>query len=297
MIIDSHAHYAHPRFDGEFSALCLQDGEYALCRTERDALIEEMKKAGIVGFIEPSIGFDAIEKQIELVEKHSDCMKLSLGVHPTRCINNKFSSRKELKKYALTHTPLAIGETGLDYHYPGKMQYRARQKRWFVYQIKLADELGLPLVLHVRDADKHALRILKRHKKRLHGGVAHCYTGGVALAEEYISLGFTLGIGGKLMCDNDKGRELCEVVKSVPLSAILVETDAPFVLPDTDESLCSGKQRRKLCNSSFILPKLIERIAELRGEDAAEVENAIYENTLRAFGMAEEKTVGESEQE
>ena len=59
MIIDSHAHYAHPRFDGEFSALCLQDGEYALCRTERDALIEEMKKAGIVGFIEPSIGFDA----------------------------------------------------------------------------------------------------------------------------------------------------------------------------------------------------------------------------------------------
>ena len=74
----------------------------------------------------------------------------------------------------------------------------------------------------------------------------------LTLANEYISLGFALGIGGKLLCDDEYGKRLSETVKSVPLSALLVETDAPFVLPDTGELPCSKKKRRKLCNSSLI---------------------------------------------
>ena len=285
MIIESHAHYAHPKYDKEFPYLCETDGEYAVARADREGLFAEMKKAGIVRVIEPSIGFDAIEKQIALAEEHRDYVSLALGVHPTRCIHVSFGKRKELKKYAEKYAPIAIGETGLDYHYDRKEQKRFLQKRWFNYQIKLAHKLELPLVLHVREANKDVIRILKRNKKRLHGGVAHCFTGSTEEALEFVSLGYAIGIGGKLLCDNETGRGLCETVKKLPLSAIVAETDAPLVFPDMKEGLCGTNQRKKLCNSSLILPSVIRRIASLRGENAEKVEREIYENTLRAFGL------------
>ena len=195
MIIDSHAHYAHPKYDREFPYLCEKDGEYAGARADREGLFAEMKRAGITQIIEPSIGFDAIEKQIALAESHKDYIKLVLGVHPTRCIHISLKKRKALKAYAEKYAPIAIGETGLDYHYDRKEQKRFLQKRWFNYQIKLAHKLELPLVLHVREADKDAVKILKRNKKRLHGGVAHCFTGGTEDAMEFISLGYAIGIG------------------------------------------------------------------------------------------------------
>ena len=102
---------------------------------------------------------------------------------------------------------------------------------------------------------------------------------------EFVSLGYAIGIGGKLLCDNETGRGLCETVKKLPLSAIVAETDAPLVFPDMKEGLCGTNQRKKLCNSSLILPSVIRRIASLRGEDAEKVEREIYENTLRAFGL------------
>jgi TatD DNase family protein len=287
MIIDSHAHYAHPKYSGEFPYLCEIDGEYAVARSDREELFSEMHKQGIVHVIEPSIGFDAIENQIELVEKHREYMSLVLGVHPTRCTRISYGKRKELKRYAENHNIAAVGETGLDYHQPRKEQHRFRQKRWFVYQIKLADKLRMPLVLHVRDAYGDALKILKKYSKKLHGGVAHCFTGNATIAEEYISLGYAIGIGGKLLCDNEIGRELCETVKRIPLSSILVETDAPLVFPDLRDDLCGSNQKRKLCNSSLILPSVIRKIAELRHEDEDKVEKAIYENTLRVFALPE----------
>ena len=285
MIIDSHAHYAHAKFEGEFSYLCERNGEYAAERVELSGLIDEMKNQGLVGAIEVSIGFYSIEKQMALASEHRGFLHTTVGVHPTRCINIDPRNRKKLREYAEKNAPVAIGETGLDYHYPRREQYRLRQKRWFIYQIKLADELGLPLVLHIRDAHGDALGLLRRNASRLHGGVAHCFTGDVELAEKYIALGFSLGIGGKLLCDDEVGRVLCETVKSVPLSSILVETDAPFVLPDTDGLECSKNQRKRLCNSSLILPSVIRKIAELRGETYDAVEDAIYRNTVRLFGL------------
>ena len=287
MIIDSHAHYAHPKFQGEFPYLCETDREYAVARSDREGLFAEMRANGIAHIIEPSIGFDAIERQIELAKDNCEYVSLVLGVHPTRCTRISYGKRKELKRYAENHNIIAIGETGLDYHQPRKEQRRFKQKLWFKYQIRLADKLGLPLVLHVRDAHADALRILKRNINRLRGGVAHCFTGNTALAEEYISLGCVIGVGGKLLCDNETGRELCDTVKNIPLSSIVVETDAPLVFPDMRDDICGRNQKRKLCNSSLILPSVIRKIAELRCEDEALVEKAIYENTLRAFGISE----------
>ena len=285
MIIDSHTHYAHRRYDTEFPYLC-EDGEgYGVQRADREMLLGEMKKNGVVGFIEPSIGFDAIEKQMSLVASHSDCMWGAVGVHPTRCIHTGWGNRKALAEYAERFHPVAIGETGLDYHHPRMQQHRLRQKRWFAYQIKLADSLRLPLILHIREADRDALKILKKYKNKLHGGVVHCFGGDYACAKEYIALGFTLGIGGKLLSGTAEAQSLENTVKNVRISDLLVETDAPFVLPETGELSCSKKQRQKLCNSSLVLPKVIERIADLREEESVIVEEAVYRNTLFVFRL------------
>lgn len=285
MIIDSHAHYAHFRFNGEHPYLCDRNGEWAEGRADRDQLLDDLKKNGIVGSIEPSIEFDSIEDQLALVYAHKDSMWAALGVHPTRCINTPWKKRKKLKKYAKENNVIAIGETGLDYHYPRKEQYRIRQKMWFMYQIMLSDCLKLPLVLHVRDADEDALKILKRHKKHLRGGVAHCFKSDHTVAEQYIELGFAIGVGGKLFSNNEEGEALKDTVKRVPLTSLLVETDAPLVLPDLRGSCFSNSKIGKLRNTSLILPAVIRKIAEIRGEDPESVEDAIYQNTLRVFNL------------
>lgn len=285
MIIDSHAHYAHARFDAEVPYLSERDGEYAVCRADREGLFSELQKNGIAGVIEPSIGFDNIEKQLTVVSEHRSRMWAAIGVHPTRCIRTAWKHRKKLREYAEDGNIVAIGETGLDYHYPREKQHRLRQKRWFVYQLKLAHRLKLPLILHIRAADTDALKILKKYKTRIHGGVAHCFTGDFRLAEKYIELGLTIGIGGKLLWDDEEGRTLRDTVKRVPLTCLVVETDAPFVLPDVDDRLCRGNQRKKLCNSSLILPTVIRKIAELRGEPLETVEETICQNTVRVFKL------------
>lgn len=285
MIIDSHAHYAHVRYDAEFPYLSVQDGNFIVERATRDGLINNMLDHSIIGFIEPSINYDNIEKQLSLLREYPFRIWAAVGVHPTRCINTDWSKRKNLSAYATKGKAIAIGETGLDYHYSRKEQRRFRQKRWFKYQIKLANKLKLPLILHIRSADHDALKILQKHKKSIHGGVVHCFTGDYNLAEKYINLGLSIGIGGMLLSDNAQGKALTETVKRLPLSSILVETDAPFVLPDIDDLECGSNQRKKLCNSSMILKKIIRKIAEIKHEESESVENSIYKNTVDLFNL------------
>ena len=287
MIIDSHAHYAYPKYQGDFWYLYEQDGAYAIDCTNLEDLLAKMRESGIVGFVEPAIGFDELEEQLALVKEHKDCMWATVGVHPTRCVHTAWKHRRELQRLAESCGIVAIGETGLDYHYPRKKQHRLRQKRWFVRQIKLAHRQELPLVLHIRNADRDALRILRKYKKYLHGGVVHCFSGDSRLADQYIELGFVLGIGGKLLGKSQEADALRDTVANVPLSCLVVETDAPFVLPDLTGLACSEKKKRKLCNSSLILPVILREIASIRGEDAQAVEQAVYQNTVRVYGLTQ----------
>lgn len=292
MIIDSHAHYAHPRFAGEPPVLWTEDGQWSVRSMEREALFDAMKAQGLLGAIEPSIGIEQLEAQMALVDAHPGFLWAAVGAHPTRCIHTPWEARKTLPAYLEKTNVVAVGETGLDYHYPRREQHRWRQKRWFRYQLRLAEQYGLPVVLHVRLAHRDALRILKHFRGRIVGGVAHCFTGDARQAEDYIALGFAIGIGGALLHDDPRGQLLQDAVRQIPLKSILVETDAPFVLPAVEDLSCSRKTRRKLCNSSDILPKVIERIAELKGESTARVEQVIYQNTVRIFSLpSKEETV------
>lgn len=284
MIIDSHSHYYHHNFDGEFPYLCETDGNASIGRSNRETLLSELRSAGVVGFVEPSIGIDDIEKQITVAKAHPSFIKTAIGVHPTRCIKTPWSKRKLLSEYVKKAEAAAIGELGLDYHMPREKQHRMLQKRWFIYQLKLAHKLKLPLVLHIREADRDALKILKRYKNKLHGGVVHCFSGTLSDAREYTALGLCLGIGGKLFSEGERGRELEKTVCEIPLSSLLAETDAPYVIPETWNIDCTKAERKRLCNCSHILPAVIKRIAELRKIDRTYAEDEIYKNTVRLFG-------------
>jgi TatD DNase family protein len=271
-------------YDGEFSYIDVAENGYGISHSDRSGMFERMRECGITAFIEAATSFKRHEEQRALDAKYRGFAYFSAGLHPKECALVPLKHRKKLRENASELSAIAIGETGLDYSMPRKEQHRLRQKLWFAYQLKLADELKLPLILHVRDADNDALKILQKHKAILHGGVAHCFHGDLGTASEYIALGFTLGIGSKLLEDN---AEMHDAIRSVPLSSIIVETDAPYLRPDISQVNASNRQKKKARNSSLILPSVITKIAELRCEDRDAVEKAIYENTLRAFHLTE----------
>ena len=159
-----------------------------------------------------------------------------------------------------------------------------KQHLWFLYQLNLAWRLKKPLILHVRDAHEDALRILRHHPARKLGGVIHCFYGSAELARQYLELGYHVGIGGSLLQQQERAQSLWESVPDIPLERILVETDAPFILPYCKDVI-KPKLLRRARNTSLILPAVVETIAELKGLSPEEVEHAATENVIRLFHL------------
>lgn len=283
MIIDSHAHYSHSLYDGEFPYLDWQQGEFCVREGNRRLLLREMARRGILWSIEAGTTLEKTQEQLAVAASHRPHLLPSVGVHPKHCAHLSPESMRWLRVLAMGTSPIAIGETGLDYSVPPEALDKQVQKDWFIRQIELAHQLQLPLILHIRDAYDDALEILRQHRHLLCGGVAHCFGSDAATAQACVELGFALGIGARVLQE----QQIQQAVTAVPLSALLVETDAPYIRPDISHLPGSGKQRRKIRNSSLILPLVVEKIAQLRGEDPAEVEQAIFQNTLRVFRLKE----------
>ena len=145
------------------------------------------------------------------------------------------------------------------------------------------------MILHVRDAHEDALRILKWHPARKLGGVIHCFYGSNEIAEQYLKLGYHIGIGGSVLQLEERAKDLWEAIPHIPLDRILVETDAPFILPYCKDVI-QPKLLRRARNTSLILPAVIKKIAELKGISADEVEKATTENTIRLFSLPTKRT-------
>ena len=283
MIIDSHAHYTYGKFNGEFSYLGLNDGEYALYRGTFEDVFIAMDKAGIVASIEPGVDLASNDRALELSRKYPSRIFPAVGVHPTRCIKEEWKNRKKLTEYVQHPDVVAIGETGLDFHYSRKDQHRFKQLCWFIYQLSLARKKNLPVILHVRDAHKHTATVLSIFGRGLKG-VVHCFKGNSKEAMKYVSKGLYLGIGGSILQNGDKAEETREAVRHVPIERILIETDAPFVPPDC-EDIIPKKKVYKANNSSLILPKVIKKIAELKNMDYIEVERITAKNAIELFNL------------
>ena len=288
MIIDSHAHYNNNAYKKPFCYLSYGKDGYVLKEGDREQLFQELLDANIPYSIEPGVSLQSCEEVLQLCAEYPGRIFPAVGIHPTRSIFEKWSDRHKLAAYASAPGVLAIGEIGLDYHYKREEQHRLKQHLWFIYQLNLAWKMKLPVILHVRDAHEDALRILRWHPARKLGGVLHCFYGSKEIAEHYLKLGFHIGIGGSVLQLEERAKDLWESIPRIPMNRILVETDAPFILPYCKDVI-QPKLLRRARNTSLILPAVIKNIAELKGVSADEMEETTTNNVIRLFRLPDIK--------
>ncbi len=287
IMIDSHIHLSDKRYNQNFPFVKRVNETYTIEYGNRDQLILLAKEAGVTCCIEPAIDVDSNRLLLNLAAKYPGFVYPAVGNHPTRCIQSHIRDFRRVKEFASNKNVIAIGETGLDYHYERKEQHRIRQKIWFRWQIGLADKLRLPLILHIRMAHDDAIKILRKNRAKLHGGVCHCFVGDASVARIYTEeLGLCLGIGGSLLMRPKISEPLCEAVKETPAKYLLLETDGPFVKPMRPENIIR-KKWEKARNTSLILPSVANRIAELKNLPVEDVLRITEENTKRVFSLGQ----------
>ena len=281
MIIDSHAHYAHGSFCNSFRYLGWEE-TWTLKEGTLEELLEQMAQRGIAGSVEPGISLDSNEKILSLTERYPGRIFPAVGCHPTRCVDEKWSDRRRLDGYGSRAGVVALGETGLDYHHPRQEQHRRKQFAWFLYQLHLARKHKLPLILHIRNADRDAIRVLKLCRPE-YGGVVHCCGEGWDVISEYLKLGLYIGVGGVLL-NPARNEKLKAAIPRIPIERIVIETDSPYVLPYCKDVL-PPKLVRRARNSSLILPRVIGEIAALQGRTADEVERITAQNAIGLYHL------------
>lgn len=255
-ITDTHVHLNLDPYDGD-----------------RDDVIARARDAGVELIV--NVGFDLAtsRESIALAESH-EFIYASVGMHPHDAAALTDDVLTELRSLASHPKVVAIGETGLD-HYRD-LSPRDAQDAAFRSQIRLARELGLPLIVHSRDALADTLRIVDDEGAPEAGGVMHCFPGDAEYAREVIARGFHVGIGGPVTYSN-RGR-LVAVAESVPLNRLLLETDAPWLPP--------APHRGKRNEPSYVA--LVARaIADIRGLAVADLARATTGNALRLFRVAQ----------
>lgn len=228
--------------------------------------IENAKESNVQYLINASEDLKSSKEILKICEKFSNVFAC-VGVHPS-CVLDFNYNLEEFRDLLNNKCVKAIGEIGLDYHY-GKETIK-EQKEVFRMFLSLAQEYNLPVVVHSREATKDTLDILKEYKVK---GVIHCFSGSVETAKEYIKNGFLIGIGGVLTFKNSK---LFEVVKKLPLSSIVLETDAPYLTPEP---------YRKYKNESKYIPIIAQHISKYKGVSLEEVERVTTMNASRLFDI------------
>ena len=234
--------------------------------------VKEAEKAGVFQFL--VVGFDekSSELALEIANKNKSCYA-AVGIHPSDAKNAKPGDLEKIKELAKSEKAIAIGEIGLDYYWDKDESVRAQQKEFFKEQIKIANELNLPISIHCRDALEDCLQILKENPVK-RGGIMHCYAGSLEMSSEFIKLGFLLGFGGTVTFKNSVRPK--EVAKNVPSNSYVLETDAPYLTPHPFR----GKE-----NHSKYLYLVRDQIAELRNISPEQVEKETTNNFKRVFGI------------
>lgn len=250
-IFDTHAHYDDERFD-----------------EDRDELLSSLFTGSVSHIVNCGCDLKSSLKTIKLSEKF-DNLYAALGVHAheaSDCTDEDLSRIAELYSHEKV---VAVGEIGLDYFYD--FSPRERQIEVFRKQIELANDLGLPVIIHDREAHEDTLNILKELRPK---GVVHCFSGSAEMAKEIIKLGLYIGLGGAVTFKNAK--KPIEVAEYVPLDKLVLETDAPYMTP--------VPFRGKRCDSAHIA-YTAEKIAEVKGMDVQELIDVCNENSKKLFNI------------
>ena len=219
-------------------------------------------------------GYDlASSKRAQLLAKKYPFVYFCAGFHPSELAKYNDGDLDEITKLAKDDKCVAIGEIGLDYHFDNNPE-KSFQKELFIKQLRLADEIGLPIVIHSRDSAQDTLEILTEHKDLLKkGGVMHCYSYSPEMAERFLGLDLHFSFGGP--CTFKNANKVVESVKSIPAHRILSETDCPYLTP--------APFRGEFPNTPKHIPVIVEKLAEIKGMDGAEMQNQIYQNAKNLF--------------
>ncbi len=243
---------------------------------DRQEVIDRAAAVGVTRMIVTGTSATASAQSAELAAAHAG-LYATAGVHPHHASELDRHTVDMLRELARQPRVVAIGECGLDFY--RNFSPPDAQERAFVAQLELAADCGLPVFLHQRDAHQQFTSILREHRKPLIGGVAHCFTGGPDELAAYLEFDLYIGVTGWL-CDDRRGAALREAVPLIPLDRLLLETDAPYLLPrDLD-----GKPRNRRNEPAF-LPHVLATVAAIRGLTAEAVARAATENTERLFRL------------
>lgn len=252
MIFDTHAHYNDKAFAQDLSQV-----------------LAGFPAAGIGNVVNVADSMESLNEVLRLSRTYS-FFYAALGIHPS-CVKELNEERLE-QLHGLLHEPkvVAVGEIGLDYHYGD--EDRQEQQYWFRRQLRMAAEENLPVIIHSRDAAKDTMDLIRECPGT--AGVIHCYGYSPEMAEQYVRMGFFIGVGGVVTFRN--GRRLKETVQRIPLENIVLETDCPYLAPEPHR----GER-----NSSLYLPFVVHAIAELRQIPEEEVIRVTEQNARRLYRL------------
>lgn len=252
-IFDTHAHYYDEAFD-----------------PDRDALLSALPSKGVELVVCPGCDLESSQACIDLAARY-DYLYAAAGFHPENLEGVSLTDVEKIKALCAAPKVVAVGEIGLDYYWVKTPEARAFSRDMFDAQLSLSEELGLPAIVHDRDAHKACMDLVRAHPNAQ--GVFHCYAGSLEDAKVLVDKGWLLSFTGNITFHN--ARRAPEILAWLPLEHLMLETDAPYMAPEP--------YRGRRCDSSLI-PLMAAKVAECKGNISAEEVLAITcENGKRFF--------------
>ena len=256
MIFDTHAHYDDDQFD-----------------SDREVLLGQMEAAGIGAVVNAGSTIASWDRIQALTEKYPFVYG-SVGVHPDEVGTLNEEALAKMDRLLDCEKIVAVGEIGLDYYWD--KEGHDLQKKWFIRQLEMAREKNMPVIIHSRQAAADTMEIMKKHARGMKA-VIHCYTYSPEMAREYVEMGYYIGVGGVVTFKN--GRKLRETVEEIPLEAVVLETDCPYLAPEPYR----GKR-----NSSLYLPYVVKAVAEIKGTDCETVIRQTEKNARKLYNLEQQ---------
>ena len=256
MIFETHAHYDDAKFD-----------------TDREMLLAELPQRGISPVINAGSSIATTKTTLSLAQEYP-FLYAAVGVHPSDVDDLNEDTYAWLRQQTTLQKTVAVGEIGLDYYWDKEPEVQQKQRYWFVRQLALAQEADLPVIIHSRDAAEDTMQIMKKAREDGIKGVIHCYSYSPEMAQEYVKMGYRIGVGGVVTFKN--ARKLTETVEYAPLDRLVLETDCPYLAPVPHR----GK-RNESAYTALVLGKLVD----LYKKDYKDIEAITNQNALNIFGM------------
>jgi TatD DNase family protein len=256
-LFDSHCHLDDPVFQGDLKAV-----------------LAAAAAAGVERMLTVGIDADTSRRAVAIASAHPGVWA-SVGVHPHDARHCRKEVLAELEQLARAPVVRAWGEIGLDFN--RMYSPRELQERWFVRQLEAAAALGLPVIFHERDSGGRLIELAAVCPPPAGRAVVHCFSGSAAELEHYLERGWYIGVTG-VLTQKERGAALRRLVPEIPAAQLLVETDAPYLVPEPE-------RRRHRRNEPAFVRSVLVKLAEVRREDPEALARTVFENTCRLYGL------------